>query len=136
MVLLSQHPGGLQHLAAGLLEGDLLLRLGNHAGVDIVHVQLLQAHHLFPQGHIPVHFVHVLVDGLDQVVIHRLRHLHRLEGALQGAGVLPGPGEKHVLAHLGVEHGGQGVAAGVIDAVKGLEGVFPQRPVPLSIREM
>ena len=129
-VLLAQHSGGLQHLLPGLGEGDLLVGLGEHGGVDIVHVQLVQAHGLLPQGHVAVHLVHVLVDGLDEIVVHRHRHLHRGQGALQGAVVLSGPGEEDVLAHLRVEHGGQGVAAAAKDAVEGPEGVLPQYPVP------
>ena len=128
-VLLAQNLGGLQHILAGLVEGDDLVPLGEHGGVDVVHVQLIQPHGLLPQIHVAVHLVHVLVDGLDEVVVHALRHLHGVEGALEGAVILPGAGEEDVPADGGVEHGGQGVAAALVDAVEGLEGVLPQGAV-------
>ena len=128
-VLLSQHGGSRQDLLLGLVKGNLLIRLGEHIGIEVVHMQLIQAHDLLAQVHIPVHLVHVLVDGLDEVVVHRLRHLHGAQGALEGAVVLPGPGEEEALADLGVEHGGQGIAGAVIDAVEGVEGILPEGAV-------
>ena len=129
VVLLPQDTSGLQDLLPGLLEAHRLVCLREHGGVEVVCMELLQAQDLLAQGHVPMELVQVLVDRREQVVVDLLRHLRGEEGTGEGAGVLPRPGVEDVRADLGVQHGGKGVAACAVDAVDGLEGVLPQRPV-------
>ena len=89
-------------------------------------MQFVHAHQLFPQCHVAVHLVHIIVDGLDQAVIDRNGHLGLVQGGLQRGTVLAGGGKKLQLTELGIQGGSDGIAPAVQRVIEGLEGVFAE----------
>jgi len=120
---------GLQHGLLGLLIGDLLVGVRHNGGIDVVHMQLVHAHDLFSQGHIAVHLIQIAVDCLNEVQIHRHRHLSGVQRGLKGAVVVAGVGEEAQLLELAVQRGGHGVLILAQRLVVGLEGTAAQLPV-------
>ena len=128
-VVLPQHGQGLQHGLLCLVVGDLHRRVPHHRGVDVVHVQLLHAQQLFPQGDIAVHLVQVPVHGLDEIVVHALRHLGAVQGGGQGGGITPRLGKEAEGLELRVQGGGHGVAEIAVAPVAVFKGALSQGPV-------
>ena len=128
-VVLAQDGQGLQHRLLGGLIGDDAVGVRHDGGVDIVHVELVHAQALLPQGHVAVHLVQVVVDGGDEIMVNLGRHLGGVQGGRQGALIAPGVGEELQGLELGVQGGGEGVLALVHPAVVGLEGGLAQGPV-------
>ena len=92
----------------GLLVGNVLVHIFQQGGVHIVEMQLVHAQQLLAQTDIAVHFVHVLVDCLDEVLVHGGRDVGRVQRRFKGRVVLPRLGEEFQLLVLGIEKGGSG----------------------------
>ena len=69
------------------------------------------------------------MDCLNEVQIHRHRHLSGVQRCLKGAVVVAGVGEKAQLLELAVQRGGHGVLILAQRLVVGLEGTAAQLPV-------
>ena len=128
-IVVTQHLQGLQHGLLGLLIGDGLVGVGHDGGVHIVHMQLVHAQQLLAQGNVAVHLVQVVVNGLDEVHVHRHGDLGGVQGGLNGAVVMAGVGKEAQLLELAVQCGGDGVLILAQLLVIGLEGPAAQLPV-------
>ena len=124
-----QRSHGLIDRLPGVGVGDPGVHPGDHGGVHVIEVQLLQAQQPFPQTDIAVHLVQVGPDGRDEIVIDLHRDVGTVQRGGQGAGIVPGGGEKLKLLDLGVQGGGQGVFDPAVDGVQVLEGGAAQGAV-------
>lgn len=128
-IVVTQHLQGLQHGLLGLLIGDGLVGVGHDGGVHIVHMQLVHAQQLLAQGNVAVHLVQVVVNGLDEVHVHRHGDLGGVQGGLDGTVVMAGVGKEAQLLELTVQGGSNGVLILAQLLVIGLEGPAAQLPV-------
>ena len=94
--LLQDLPVPLAHdakrLRDGLLclcKGNPLLRRGNQRRIEIVHMKLADAQKLFAKPHVPMHLVHVLVHGFDQLMVYADRNLRCVQRRFQRGSVVP-----------------------------------------------
>ena len=92
-------------------------------------MQLVHAQQLLAQGHVAVHLVQVVVNGLDEVHVHRHGDLGGVQGGLDGAVIVAGVGKEAQLLELAVQGGGDGVLVLAQLLVIGLEGPAAQLPV-------
>ena len=92
-------------------------------------MQLVHTQQLLAQTDIAMHLVHVLVNCLDQVVVHGYGHIGAVQSGLPGRAVLPGLGEELQLLVLGVQQARGGVAHAVQSIVQILISALAQHPV-------
>ena len=128
-IVLAEHGERLEHVRLRLVVGDLGVRVGDDRRVDIVHMQLIVAHDLLAQGNIAIHLVEVAMHRVDEVGVHRRRHLGHVERGLERGVITARVGKELELLELRVERGGVGVAELARALVVCLEGVLAQRAV-------
>ena len=58
-----------------LVKRDFHINTTYNRCIDIVHMQLINAQKLLPQGDIAVHLIHICVHGLNQIFVHGNRNL-------------------------------------------------------------
>ena len=92
-------------------------------------MQLLHAQQLLAQTDIAVHFVHVLVNRLNEILVDGGGDVGGVQRRFKGRVVLPRLGEEFQLLVLGVENGGGGGLEVAKNAVEILVGAPAQYPV-------
>ena len=128
-VVFAQHGEGFQHGGLCLLVGDLLSRVGHDGGIHVVHVKLIDAQQPLAQRDIPVHFVHVAVDRVDQIVVHGFGDLGGVQRGGAGGRIAAGVGKEAQLLELGVQRGGGRVSELADPIVIGFKYLFAESGV-------
>ena len=122
-IILPQRSQGLQDRLFGFGKRNLLGNAGDNGGVDVVHMQFVHTQQAFAQAHIAVHLVQVLIDCIDQVMIHLRRDIHSVYGCLQGIFIMACPGLEDQLLYMAAVNAGQGVGILLVNAVKLFKGL-------------
>ena len=128
-IVLAEHGERLEHVCLRLVIGDLGVRVRDDRRIDVVHVQRINAHDLLAQGNVAVHLVKVAVHRVDEIGVHRRRHLGHVERGLERGVITARIGKELELLELCVKRGGIGVAEFARALVVGFEGVLAQRAV-------
>ena len=128
-VVLSQRIQGIIHRLLCLGKGDFGRNVFQKRGIHIVKMQLVHAQQLFAQAHIAVHFVHILVNRLDQIVINGFRNVGAVHGRFPGGSVLPGIGKELLLLVLGIQQAGGRIAHTAQGVIHVFIGALAQHPV-------
>ena len=128
-IVLAEHRECFERGLLGLFKGDFNVRVRDDRRIDVVHVQRINAHDLLAQGNVAVHLVKVAVHRVDEIGVHRRRHLGHVERGLERGIIVARVGEELELLELRVKRGGIGVAEFARALVVGLEGVLAQRAV-------
>ena len=76
-----------------------------------------------------MHFVQVLVDGIDQVQIHLGRDIIAVQRRFEGVGIMPGLGKEFQLLVLGIQQTRSGILKAAEAIVKTLVGILSQNTV-------
>ena len=128
-IILTEHGKRFKHRFLCLPEGDLLRRIGNDGGVNVVHMKLVHAEQLLAQRNIAVHFIQVGVHRGDKVVVDLRGNFGTVERSFQRAAVFAGIGKEAKLLELAVQNGSNGVFEFSQTVVIGFEGVAAQRDI-------
>ena len=93
-------------------------------------MQLVYPQQFLAQADVPVHFVQILVDGLNEVQVHGGRHIGIVQGTFKGSVIAPGFGKKFQLLVLGVQDGGGSIS----ESRKAVVEVFISAPAQAAVR--
>ena len=128
-VLLTQGSQTIVHRLLGLVEGNLLVHLGQQRSIDVIEVKLFHSQQLLAQADIPVHLVQIPVNRLDQVQVYRGGHLGFIQGGFKGRGILSRLGKEFQLLILSIQNGGRGIAVGAEGVIQILISALAKHPV-------
>ena len=120
-VILAKGLQGLYDYLLRLLIGDLAVGVAHYGGVEIVHVELGNAHQLFAELNVLMQVLEVRVDGVDEVVIHGNGDLRPVESGVEGGFVIPCAGVENEALYLRIEERRRGVLElreGVVEALE------------------
>ena len=112
-----------------LLERDLRFFPGQRR-LDIVDVQLLQAHCLPPETPVTVPERKIAAEGVHRIVEDGSGNVIRRQGRFQGGAVVAGVGLKHVLLDAGRQKRGHCIFVGQV----GIGVILPGSPAQRAIR--
>ena len=108
-IVIAQNLKSLENGLLCLFYADIVGGVGNKGRINIPHMQLAEPKHLLSEGDIAVHFVHIVVDGFNEVVIYLNGDFGAIQSGFESVGIFSCLCKKAKLLELSVHSCGYSV---------------------------